>query len=263
MSVTVSPHPQHSAEIAFLGAARAALFLASQRLSPPAFILEMPVRVVVLDCGGVTNADCGAGGWSAVAEAAGVSADAVQRGHKLAWAKARSDPSFHDYWPVLLEEAGVGPAERTSAELVAACERALGRGLRVSFSATLDLVRRLKGRGIVVGMISNHLVVPPLFDYCADGAELHALVSDASLLVVSQAVGCAKPHAAIYRLFWERLEAFLPGVQPSELVLVDDKEANVEAARAEGWLGVVYKADADGRPPLDDTLGALGLPVGT
>ena len=51
--------------------------------------------------------------------------------------------------------------------------------------------------------------------------------------------------------------------QSSEVVFVDDKVANVEAARAEGWVGVVYKADADGQAPgtLDLALQAAGLPV--
>ena len=62
----------------------------------------------------------------------------------------------------------------------------------MSFKETLALTHRLKQGGVTVGMISNHLVAPNLFDYCAEGANLRELVSHPSLLVVSQAVGLVR-----------------------------------------------------------------------
>ncbi|CAA9358665.1 MAG: hypothetical protein AVDCRST_MAG72-2025 [uncultured Nocardioidaceae bacterium] len=54
-------------------------------------------------------------------------------------------------------------------------------------------------------------------------------------LVYSHEVGLAKPDPAIYALTTERL-----GVQPDEVVFLDDRLDNVEAANAFGWLGVVH-----------------------
>lgn len=201
-----------------------------------------PPRVLVLDCGGVTNPDCEAGNV-AVALAMGMPADAARRGHKAAWAEARSNPSAKSYWLHAMEVAGVVPEARTE-ERVAACEAAIAPALSVSFEQTLSVARSLRARGIIIGVISNHLVYPPLFEYCAQGSGLHALVSDPSLMVISQAVGCAKPDASIYRLFFERLLAIDPTLQPADVLFVDDKEKNVEAARALGWQGLVYRADA-------------------
>ena len=217
----------------------------------------MLARVLVLDCGGITNPDCEAGN-EAVAIAMGVSAEAARRGHKAAWAESRSNPAESGYWLKVFEVAGVPPELRT-ADRVAACEAALGPALARTYPETLAVARQLKEKGVVVGVISNHLVTPPLFEYCAQGAGLHSLVSDESLLVVSQAVGIGKPDGAIYRLFFERLQAFSPGVTPSELIFVDDKAKNVEAAQAEGWQGIVYNAATAVPGMLAKELAARGL----
>jgi epoxide hydrolase-like predicted phosphatase len=59
------------------------------------------------------------------------------------------------------------------------------------------------------------------------------------VVVYSHEEGVAKPDPAIFRLVEERL-----GMEPPELVLVDDSAINVEAARACGWRAVRH-ADAD------------------
>lgn len=54
-------------------------------------------------------------------------------------------------------------------------------------------------------------------------------------LVYSHEVRLAKPDPAIYALATERL-----GVEPDEVVFLDDRVDNVEAARTFGWHGVVH-----------------------
>jgi putative hydrolase of the HAD superfamily len=54
-------------------------------------------------------------------------------------------------------------------------------------------------------------------------------------IVYSHEVGLAKPDPAAYALTAERL-----GVQPHEVLFLDDVEANVEAARAAGWHAVLH-----------------------
>ena len=198
-------------------------------------------RVLVLDCGGITNPDCEAGN-NAVAAAMGVTPEEARRGHKAAWALSRSDPSFREYWSKAFEVAGVPETERTP-DRVAACEAALASALRHCYTETVQVARQLKEeQGFTIGVISNHLVTPNLFEYCADGAGLHSLVSHPSLIVVSQAVGLGKPDPAIYQNFVERLRALDPSVRPAELLFVDDKERNVEAAMSLGWRGLVFNA---------------------
>ena len=143
------------------------------------------------------------------------------------------------YWETCFDVAGVPETERTAAR-AAACEAALAPALRCCFPETLAVARGLKEKGVIVGIISNHLVTPPLFDYCAEGAGLRSLVSDPSLLLVSQQEGLGKPDPAIYRLFAERLAALDSAIMPDELLFVDDKAKNVEAAQALGWQGLVF-----------------------
>lgn len=49
-------------------------------------------------------------------------------------------------------------------------------------------------------------------------------------------LGLVKPDPAIFRLTGERL-----GVEPHEIVLLDDHDGHVEAARACGWHAVWHR----------------------
>ncbi|EOD09936.1 hypothetical protein EMIHUDRAFT_248562 [Emiliania huxleyi CCMP1516] len=184
-----------------------------------------PPRVLVLDCGGITNPDCEAGNES-VAAAMGAG-----------------------YWHTAMEVAGVAEAERTP-ERAAACEAALAPALRRCYAETAAVARRLKEeRGMVVGVISNHLVTPGLFGYCAEGARLR--------LAASRPL--CKPDPAIFALFFERLRRLEPGVAPAELLFVDDKPANVEAARSLGWRGLVFSSKTAPAGGFAAECAALGL----
>lgn len=56
-------------------------------------------------------------------------------------------------------------------------------------------------------------------------------------IVYSHEVGLKKPDPAIYALAERRL-----GVEPQEMVFLDDVTANVEAARAAGWHAVLHES---------------------
>ncbi|GAA5155966.1 HAD-IA family hydrolase [Nocardioides marinquilinus] len=63
----------------------------------------------------------------------------------------------------------------------------------------------------------------------------HGFEAVTDVLVYSHEVGLAKPDPRVYDLTARRL-----GVEPSEIVFLDDVEANVEAARAAGWHAVLH-----------------------
>ena len=65
----------------------------------------------------------------------------------------------------------------------------------------------------------------------------HGFEEVADDIVYSHEVGVAKPDPAAYALATRRL-----GVEPGEVVFLDDVEANVEAARAYGWHAVLHVA---------------------
>ncbi|MGP4021159.1 HAD-IA family hydrolase [Saccharopolyspora sp. 5N708] len=93
--------------------------------------------------------------------------------------------------------------------------------------------------------------VPPLFEVvrCARRSGINtALVSNADSLadpgvtelfdvvVLSGAVGVAKPNAGIYRLAARRL-----GLEPRQCVFVDDLRRNVVGAIAAGMVGIHHR----------------------
>ena len=59
-------------------------------------------------------------------------------------------------------------------------------------------------------------------------------------IVYSHEVGLAKPDPAVFRLTEERL-----GVEPHEIVFLDDHDGHVEAARRLGWNAVRHRSTPD------------------
>ena len=66
--------------------------------------------------------------------------------------------------------------------------------------------------------------------------ERYKFVEMCDLLIYSHEEGIAKPDRRIYELTCERL-----GVQPAEIVFLDDVEANVAAARAFGLQAILFR----------------------
>jgi 2-haloacid dehalogenase len=76
-------------------------------------------------------------------------------------------------------------------------------------------------------------------------------------IVVSGRVKLAKPDPEIFRLTAERIVTHLPGIEPGEIVFIDDNKKNADAAEAIGWHGVHHTSAA----LTELRLRELGLPV--
>ncbi|MGF6938771.1 2-haloacid dehalogenase [Paraburkholderia sp. UCT70] len=76
-------------------------------------------------------------------------------------------------------------------------------------------------------------------------------------VVVSGRVKLVKPDPAIFAEMRRRIELQMPGVEPAELVFIDDNAKNAEAATALGWHGVHHASAAQTEAKLRE----LGLPV--
>jgi putative hydrolase of the HAD superfamily len=91
--------------------------------------------------------------------------------------------------------------------------------------ASVALLRRLRGAGRATYFLSN------MPEPVATQVELrHQFVREFDDGVFSGRVGLAKPDPAIFALAAERF-----GAPPAELLLLDDHEPNVIAARSLGW----------------------------
>ncbi|AQG99682.1 haloacid dehalogenase [Burkholderia sp. KK1] len=76
-------------------------------------------------------------------------------------------------------------------------------------------------------------------------------------IVVSGRVGLVKPDPRIFALMHAEIERHLPGIQPQELVFIDDNLKNAQAATALGWHGVHYT----GALETETKLRELALPL--
>jgi 2-haloacid dehalogenase len=112
---------------------------------------------------------------------------------------------------------------------------------------TADLVRTLHAAGVPQWGLTNWS--HELYPHAPRMFEVLALLDD---VVVSGTEGLAKPDPRVYELLVART-----GRPLADLVFVDDRPENVEAARALGMAGLVF-TDADA---LRADLRGLGLPV--
>jgi epoxide hydrolase-like predicted phosphatase len=69
------------------------------------------------------------------------------------------------------------------------------------------------------------------------------------LMIYSHEVGFSKPDPRIYTLCLEQL-----GLEPDEIVFLDDSEITVAGARAMGMRGVVYERNRQAMKDLDKIL---------
>jgi FMN phosphatase YigB (HAD superfamily) len=126
----------------------------------------------------------------------------------------------------------------------------LGRALADMFwpnEPVCALVPRLKGRyRLLLLSNTNDLLFRCFRRQFAD------VLDQFDALVASHEIRARKPAAAVY----EHCER-LAGRPAGELLFVDDLPSNVEAARARGWRGLVYRAGDD----LAQKLAGLGVIV--
>ena len=199
----------------------------------------MPIKTVLFDIGGVLeiNADTGwQAKWEAVLamtfedlfgrlEQAGLNAS-LGTCSEAAWleglrehggmSQAQLDGFIHDFWVWYLGEPNT--------ELIA-----YFAGLRSRYQTAI---------------LSNSALGARAREQARYGFE-----DITDLIVYSHEVGLQKPDPRMYALTCERL-----GVQPSEIVLLDDLEANVTAARAFGMNAVLFQNNVQAMAEIEALL---------
>lgn len=103
------------------------------------------------------------------------------------------------------------------------------KGVGEIYTETLAVMAELHLKGIEVCLLSNAL--PNLFD------TAKGLAADDKIFV-SYELGLLKPDAEIYKQVLRLLKA-----KPEEVVFIDDKLKNVEAAKSIGINGIVFNKD--------------------
>lgn len=190
---------------------------------------ERPVRALLVDYGGVLTVPLSSA-FRGIAADAGLEPSQVlnvlgtHEGARRALVEHElgrlDDEGFEDAFAAALVDTG-GNVD--------------ARGLLVSLGAHLeldpamiDLVRRIRGAGIPVALVSNSLGRD-----CYSRIDLEELFD---VSVISAQVGVRKPSREIYRIACDRL-----GVAPEECLLVDDLEHNLVGAARLGITGVLHR----------------------
>lgn len=118
------------------------------------------------------------------------------------------------------------------------------RGIVEKCDYAIPWIRELKERGLQVLVLSNFS--RKAFEECSDALDFMPEVDGG---IMSYRDGLIKPEPEIYRLILSRYN-----LNPGEAVFLDDMEVNVEAARAEGIRGIVFRTYSQAKEELEALL---------
>jgi len=201
-------------------------------------------KAVVLDWGGVVTRLPGQDDVARLGAACGLSADSLA----AAWLAPRHEYdcgalTAAEYW------RRVGLADETALEAVLAADAACWARPNLPVA---DWLPRLQKAGFATGLLSN----VPREQWVRLNSGYERWLAYCDCLTLSFELGCAKPEEAIYRHCIEGL-----GVEAQEVLFVDDRSENVEAAAALGLEAIQYQGIGPLRAELAVRYGdALPLP---
>lgn len=105
-------------------------------------------------------------------------------------------------------------------------DKSMHDGVGDFFPETLQLMDKLRQKNITIGLLSNAL--PNLSDTAKN-------LTDKKNIFTSYELGLLKPDIKIYQVVLQKLNA-----KPQEVIFIDDKQTNVEAAKLIGIHGIVF-----------------------
>jgi putative hydrolase of the HAD superfamily len=186
-----------------------------------------PIKAVLFDYGQVLTLPPDSGAWQRMLAITGLSDDTF---HRAYWRHRhdydRDDLNAVSYWPAVAATAGI----TFSSEQIESLITADVDMWTLINQPMLDWAQSLQRAGIRTGILSN------IGDAMTSGllARLPWL-SGFYHCTWSYAHHLAKPEAAIYRCAIEGL-----GTPPANILFIDDKSENIEAACAVGLQAIRY-----------------------
>lgn len=136
----------------------------------------------------------------------------------------KGEVSFEELCTQLCEKYNVPMTEKTFSEIARKFEEGIGE----IYSETQKLMKVMKSLGIKNGILSNAL---PVLEHSVDISG----VVERENIFCSFALNLLKPDPEIYKAVRERL-----GCAFEEIIFIDDKAENIEAACNLGIHGIVY-----------------------
>jgi len=205
-------------------------------------VVRRGVRALVLDYGQVICRAPSAAEWAEFAAAAGMTVDDFIRSY--ATSRERYDRGLvraDEYWRDFGRLTGIDYDAATRRQL-AAIDIRVWSHIDDDIVAAVRSVKRADA--LATGILSN--MQPDLLDILRrEAAWLDAF----DVHVFSCDVGYVKPERQVYELLVKRL-----GVEPAQVLFLDDVAANVEGARAAGLQAELFTSAADLRRVLDSSV---------
>ncbi len=222
------------------------------------------IGIAGVSCRGVASWECPVATISGlILDVGGVLIETPARDHRRDWERARGlMPGELD--DIYLDAIGPGweggrSEEEIAARLCASC--------RIDLSALPDLLEALHADervspawarllDEVVGSLSLALLTNAGPDTRHTLIPRHGLDRWFRLVVISAEEEISKPDPAIYLRTCERL-----GLPPSDCLFVDDRQTNVEGARAAGLRAIRFVSGAQTIPQVRSCLGVSNFAV--
>ena len=204
----------------------------------------MKIKAVILDYGDVLS-------YSPTAEEWGRMASLFQvdpAGFRPLWDRNRlhydrGDFSLETYWSKLAADAGM-KLEPEQLKKLSQWDVEMWAHINPTM---VDWLKQMRSSGVKTGLLSNMPV-----DMIRYARQQFAWLKHFDHQTFSAEVRVIKPDAAIYQHSLDGL-----GVAPSEALFVDDRESNIDGARALGLSAIQFHSVAQ----LKGDLEKLGFPV--
>jgi len=143
-----------------------------------------------------------------------------------------------EYWQGFARDAGVR-VDATLIETLRSWDTEMWSRINVEMA---DWVERLKAKGVTMALLSN---MP--HDMAAHARRNFAWLAHFDHQILSCEVRLIKPDPAIFAHSLQRV-----GEKPEETLFVDDRDANIEAARAAGMRAIRYESTERLRADLQE-----------
>ena len=187
------------------------------------------IKAVLFDFGGVLAEEGFRKGLMAIARAKGLSPEgffdsAGAAVYDSGYVLGKADESA--YWKMVREETGIdGADEEFRREIL---ERFQLRPWM------FDIVRRLKARGYVTGILSDQS------QWLDDLDKQYDFFKEFDFVFNSYHLGKGKKDPALFDEISIKL-----GMKSSEILFIDDNEGNIERASDKGWNTILYRSRED------------------
>ncbi|HSS99284.1 MAG TPA: HAD family phosphatase [Terriglobales bacterium] len=188
----------------------------------------MSLRAVLFDFGMVLSTSPVASAHKTLLGISALSTEVFER-HYWAHRHAYDEGKFtgEGYWQKVASDAGIGLSAEQIKGLIAA-DILMWSGINAPM---LEWARSVGRAGFKTGILSNIG-----FELATAMEKNFPWVEEFKYTIWSCRLAMAKPDPKIFHCAQQKLD-----VAPQEILFIDDREDNIEAARKVGFIGIVFK----------------------